>query len=176
MARTTDTSTHCLIHEGRLSVPWTHYCKRGIQARKRNLQLSLSRPASYVPAVPSPLNTASSHSSTGDSNGKTDGEDGEEVSPLHNSSSTEAGSRSTSKEPSLTETSKKIGTLSPAQQMLRQKTASTSLSQDIRSEIPRRLYHLGRKYSRYPIPSNYLRSHSDDPAAKNSNMAPSNHN
>jgi len=112
-----------------------------LQERHSNTQaqssiIALSRPASYVPAVPSPLNTASSHSPTGDSNGKTDGEDGEEVSPLHNSSSTEAGSHSIGEEPSLTETSKKNRTLSPAQQILRQKTASTSLSQDIRSEIP----------------------------------------
>lgn len=45
---------------------------------------SIEHTGLLCPAVLSPLNNTSSHSSTGDSNEKTDVEDGEEVSPLHN--------------------------------------------------------------------------------------------
>jgi beta-glucan synthesis-associated protein KRE6 len=54
--------------------------------------------------------------------------------------------------------------LSSAQHVLRQKTASAILSQGVRPgmrpEIPRRLNDLGRDYSRYPLSSTDLRSHS----------------
>jgi hypothetical protein len=72
----------------------------------------------------------------------------------------------------MTETSKKNRTLSEAQQILRQKTASAVLSQDVRPEVLRRLEDLGRNYSRYPIPSTYLHSHSSELGARTQTWAP----
>ena len=121
----------------------------------------LSRRASYVPAVPSPLNSSSSHSSISDSDEKTNIEKEEGISPVESLSSNEVSrTLSPSNVPSNTGTARKSSTLSPAQHILRQKTASAFLSRSVQPETPRRLKDLGRDYSRYPLSSADLRSQS----------------
>jgi len=126
---------------------------------------ALNRRTSYVPAVPSPLNPSSPQSSDSSSDEIANIE--EELSPMESSYSNEMPRRqSTGNIPPSVGTIRKGRTLSPAQQILRQKTVSAILSRGVQPETPRTLKDLGRDYSRYPLSTAELRAKSRAPGEK----------
>lgn len=113
--------------------------------------LSMNRRSSYVPVVPSPLNPSSSQSSVSSEEGRLESD--EDGSPIASSSSGEgSGSQNPGNVPSIGRPKRKGSSgLSPAQQLLRQKSAPAVWPNQIpRPEPPRHLKDLGRDYSRYP--------------------------
>jgi beta-glucanase (GH16 family) len=110
---------------------------------------SMNAMSSYVPAIPSPLNPASSQSSvsSSDENAIVEGD----VSPVDSLSSGEASRRQSTGHVMAAGGKRKGSNLSPAQQILRQKTMPLLRPGEIaRPGTPRLLKDLGRDYSRYP--------------------------
>lgn len=118
---------------------------------ENRLELS-NRRTSYVPAVPSPLNPASSHSSASSINGSDDIAVAEGDVPPVESASSVPRSRSTGNISNIERPRRKGSNLSPPQELLRQKSAS-------------QIKDLGHDYSRYPS-STDLRSNSRPPGPK----------
>ncbi|KAG9238852.1 beta-glucan synthesis-associated protein-domain-containing protein [Amylocarpus encephaloides] len=114
---------------------------------------SLKRRSSYAPVAPSPLNPSSSQTSVDASNENPSNLD--DVSPRDSSSSGEdPSSQSSGKSPAVVKARRTTSGLSPAQQILRQKSALALRPENpTQSEAPRRLKDLGRDYSRYPFSS-----------------------
>ena len=112
--------------------------------------LSLNRRSSYVPVIPSPLNPASSQSSvsSSDENAIVEGD----VSPVESLSSGGIPRRQSAGNIPVVARGKRMSSnLSPAQQILRQKTMPTLRPGEMpRPETPKHLKDLGRDYSRYP--------------------------
>jgi beta-glucanase (GH16 family) len=110
---------------------------------------SLTKRASYAPAVPSPLNPASEHSSRSSLGSA---ENLEPILSTTDSGSSGVGPQSHSTN-SLTSTrGARRNKLTPAQQFLREKSARTFRPVDIIGpDTPKHVNDLGRDYSRYPI-------------------------
>ena len=116
---------------------------------------SLSRISLYAPVVPSPLNPSSSTSTVSSSDDKC--AIGGTVSPLDSTSSGEVPRIQSSGNiipKGRRKLNKRHTTLSPAQQLLRQKSAPAMRQAGLQGqETPRHLKDLGRDYSRYPLNS-----------------------
>ena len=117
---------------------------------ERASALNLKRRSSYLPINPSPLNPALSLSSGSISDENAVGEADE--SPPDSSASGESSRRQSIAEIPMTPKGKrKISNLSPAQQILRQKSMPALRQEEMaRPGTPRLLRDLGRDYSRYP--------------------------
>lgn len=109
-----------------------------------------NRRTSYIPVVPSPLNPASSSSSSISGSDEIALAEGD-VSPIESASSVPR-SRSTGNISNIERPRRKASNLSPPQELLRQKSAS-------------QIQDLGHDYSRYPS-STDLRSNSRPPGRK----------
>jgi beta-glucanase (GH16 family) len=153
------------------STPQTSSSSASQLGRKTSTS-SLNRRYSHVPVVSSPLNPSSSTSSVGS------GEDkrviGGSVSPMDSSSSGELpGSQSSGdiRPKARRKLSKRNNKQSPAQQLLRLKSAPAMKLGDMQGqETPKHLKDLGRDYSRYPISSTNLRPHSHLAADSDSSL------
>jgi beta-glucanase (GH16 family) len=141
------------------------------ELERRISALNTTRRASHVPTVPSPLNPSSSLSSLSSDDEK-DAADGD-VSPIESSSSGEGSRSQDSSTLPVAGRAKRKTALSPAQQLLREKSAPALRPDQIpRPETPKHLKDLGRDYSRYPSSStNLLRSNSRPPGLR-SGLAP----
>lgn len=130
---------------------------------------ALNRRPSYIPAVPSPLNPFSSQSSEPSISSSDEGAVVEgDVSPIETPTSADGPrSQNTYNIPAFGKPRRKgSSNLSPAQELLRQKSAPAMRPDEIpRPDTPKRLTDLGRDYSRYPS-SVDLRSNSRPPEPK----------
>jgi beta-glucan synthesis-associated protein KRE6 len=124
---------------------------RAVQRGSEASTSSSDRSGSYVPAVPSPLNRSSTHSSV--SNNESRAVVTDAVSPAASSSSTDESSQSpgTSNRPVLGRRARRSSRISTSQQFLRENSVRMMRYNQIpRPGRPKGLRELGRDYSRYP--------------------------